>query len=113
VKRIPYLGNSYPVTVICNLIATPSSQRTFTTYSSPVSRRTVAVFPTAAARIRQGRAIGSAEGGRRLALLGRTARVGHPRAIAVLAVKAKPLRGRCASLDRSARRWRLVCKSRC
>jgi hypothetical protein len=34
-------------------------------------------------------------------------------AIAVLAVKAQPLRGRFASLDGSARRWRLVCKSRC
>jgi hypothetical protein len=30
---------------------------------------------------------------------------GGPPAIAVLAVKAEPLRGRFASLDRSARRW--------
>jgi hypothetical protein len=29
------------------------------------------------------------------------------RAIAVLAVKVEPLRGRCANLDRCARRWRL------
>jgi hypothetical protein len=32
-------------------------------------------------------------------------------AIAVLAVKAKPLRGRFASLDRSARRWLLLAMS--
>jgi hypothetical protein len=34
-------------------------------------------------------------------------------AIAVLAFKAKPLRGRFASLDRSARRWPLASKSPC
>jgi hypothetical protein len=36
-----------------------------------------------------------------------------PPAIAVLAVKVKPLRGRFANLDGCARRWRLVCKSPC
>jgi hypothetical protein len=36
---------------------------------------------------------------------------GH--AIAALAVKVRPLRGRFASLDGAARRWRLICKPRC
>jgi hypothetical protein len=46
------------------------------------------------------------------AVSARACNVARPPAITVLAVKAMALRGRFASLDRSARRWRLVSKSR-